>query len=291
MIFVVHNVKGIKKSNLITVEIRYTTDKDENAKIVPISFEMQVDMNLKEFLEKELKKIFPEPIQKIKYLQKAESTLFKLYDKINRRVVDRAELEEELEDLKEDKNYAIDNFNSTHRGDPEVEYDMDAYDMEAYMDEYEDDVLDELDDDEREEMENEREELEGYIEEIRNIDWQIKEIEKRLKEPEDFEIGNVDTKYSEASEIIVDTILRTVPVHAISSFFDMFLYSSDLSYDYDFKSFMIPLSLEFANYDKDEETLDFSITEECYQLLRDILQEMYMAIPCNEDGDEIKEEK
>lgn len=282
MICNIHNVKATVKLGLITVNTRYTTDKDIKAKIVSFSNEMQEDLNPKELLETELKKIFSEPIHKIRYLQKAESTLFKLYDKINRRVVDRAELEDELEELEEEKNSVIDNFYSTHRGCPKDEYDLDEYD---------DDELDGLDDDEREDAENEREELEGYIEAIEDIDSQIKEIEKRLKEPEDFEIGNVDTKYSEESEIIVDKILRTVPVHAISSFFDMFLHSSDLSYDYDFKSLMIPLSLEFANYDKDEKKLDFSITEECYRLLRDILHEMYMAVPCNEDGDEIKEEE
>lgn len=272
MFHIITNAWFSINSNLVTIGASVCNRDNEKNEIKNVSFETEVtpDLVLKEFFENELKKCFhyQEPYE-IKYLQKAEVRFTVADTQIRQKLIDKEDLELELEELQKEREDALFDFNQIHNGANDVEDpdDLDEEDRDA------------LDDDERADLE--------VLEElIFDIDTQIDSISKRLNEPEEIKIGNEQlSKFSIESETIVDNILTTVPAGVLITYFQAFLKASDLVSDYRFKEFSVPLTLTFGGYGSDGSSIDMELTNECFNVLKQYVYELYKAIP----GDEIKE--
>lgn len=177
------------------------------------------------------------------------------------------ELEDSISDTIEDRKERI-------RQNKEDIIDL-ASKADVYVDDPEDVDPDDVDD------EQISEEIEGLI-------WDNEVMESELSELQNLK-GKVTfgEKYSEKftskSSQIIDNIMKNVPFGAILSYFMSYQNTVDFfQYNHIFTPFMVPLDMEFGGFDG--ENFDFENTEECYQVLKNTVYQLYKNIPGKEYG-------
>lgn len=158
-------------------------------------------------------------------------------------------------------------------------------DVDPFLDEPLDLDLEDIEDDEIAnkiaELIDDNETLDDEINELCADQKKIETFEKKItfgrKCPENFTL--------ECSQIL-DNIWKNVPVGAFITYLTTYQKTTNfLQYDHLFKTYMIPLDMEFGGFDGSE--FHIERTEGCYQALKDIMYQLYEAIP----GKSFKEER
>lgn len=250
------------KHRTVTINLLVANDNNE---VQHLTFQTSItdELVLKDFFEQELKKSFADSYN---LCQKAEDTLIVANEKILQiQGTEGRDFEEEIKDLNEKREDLLNELNDK-------------------FDDFEIDNPDDLDEEDIEDLEDEedKEQVSILIEDIENIDYELDELKNLQRNvTEECIIGDANfSNVSIENELIIDELMKTVPLGSLFTYFSAYLQSSDLQYEYTFKPFMIPLTLTFGGFDG--ENLDMEKITQCHQALKDRIYQLYKAIPGEE---------
>lgn len=172
--------------------------------------------------------------------------------------------------------------------DTAMEYGLDADPDDVVTGGVENLCLEDSDLDESVKQEVERK-VEDAIERIEILDEDIRELEKKKDLIEKFggkkvTFGHLySEKLASRSSEIVNKIITKVPFGAIAMYYLCYKKSDDFfQQDHSFMQYMIPIDAELGGFDGENFNLEYM--DECQQALKDLVYELYQAIPGKEYG-------
>lgn len=143
-----------------------------------------------------------------------------------------------------------------------------------------------LEESEKQEVENK---VEDALERIEILEEDIRELEKKQDLIKKFggrkvTFGHLySEKLASRSSEIVNKIITKVPFGAIAMYYLCYKKSDDFfQQEHSFMQYMIPIDAELGGFDG--ENFNFEYMDECQQALKDLVYELYQAIPGKEYG-------
>ena len=270
-------IKGDFEGEMVNVTLQVSKNGDKSETIIR-QFVITDETNSEELVEQCLKERYGDHINIIQKSIMVESIKIQLDTRIK-------EIQQ-LEGISTDD--VIDDINSCEENiDGAIEKIQNLFDEYCINDVDVHDLIlcgmEDMDLDDTDMEESDKSEIEDLLEQIDIITADKQEFEKKKNILEKFgekvTFGHLYSEnFTSRSSEIVDTIITKVPFAALAMYFLGHRKSDDfLQHDHSFVQYMVPIDVELGGFDG--KNFNFEFIEECEQALKDLIYDLYMAIP------------